>query len=170
MATKRNTCSEECRKAKNRAKNKAWAANNPDKVREMSITTRAKRRKNGKQSAYQQARRRSKEGYVDRFLERARSCNKECDLNREYLLALMEHDKCQVSGVAFDYTRKGGSTSWENPYSPSIDRIDSNLPYQQGNIQIVLTTINLAKNKMNMKDFMKVWKEITQQWKELTNG
>lgn len=163
------TCSELCRKMANRLKAQKWNDNNPDKVKEMQRKTSNLRRQSGKSLDYQRERRATKHGYIDRFLERARSVNKDTDLDREYLYSLMECDRCNVSSVPFRYNPTG-TTSWENPYSPSIDRINSDIGYYKGNIQIVLTTINLAKNKMTMDVFIEVWKDILSCWKALTQG
>jgi hypothetical protein len=129
----------------------------------------AKRKANGKLKAYQVARRSSKSGYIDRFLERIRHQNPNTDITRDYLLSLFA-DACAVTGVAFVYDRSGGTTSFQNPYSPSIDRIDSKLPYQVGNVQVVLSAVNFAKNAMSMEDFIKVWRDITKSWNALTQG
>ena len=152
---------------RNRQKANQWNADNPDKVREMNRATQMRRLENGKFREYQLARRSSQAGYLDRFLERARLVNPGTDLTRSYLKNIFA-DQCAVTGVPFNYDRKNG-TGFQNPFAPSIDRIDSSLPYQQGNIQIVLTAVNFAKNEMSMKDFVSVWGQITASWAALTN-
>ena len=166
--TKAKTCSLECKKLYYRNKNLQWNLQNPEEVLKIKKRAKVKRDISGKTAEYQQKRRNTKEGYVDRALERARSLSPDTDLTREYLFSLLEEDRCNVSGVPFSYA-KSGKTSWESPYSPSLDRIDSNLGYYKGNVQVVLTTINLAKNRMSMKDFTEVWKEILTTWKELVH-
>ncbi len=162
------TCSEKCRKARNRQKYHNWNAKYPEKVQAYEKKTRENRASNGKGLEYSRARRSSKAGYLDRFMERIRNAYPETDVTREYLESLFG-DSCSVSGVAFNYDRSIG-TSFTNPYAPSIDRIDSLLPYQVGNIQIVLSAINFAKNSMSMSDFTKVWKDIVVSWSALTAG
>lgn len=53
--------------------------------------------------------------------------------------------------------------------SPALDRIDSDKGYYKGNVQVVLTTVNLAKNKMSMESFKKVWKDILENWSALVD-
>lgn len=164
--TKALTCSTECVAEGKRRKALRWAKNNREKVRLSEKKTRERRTLNGKAAAYQLSRRSSKSGYLDRFMERIKENNPSTDLTREYLSELFG-ETCAVTGVPFRYERTVG-TAWQNPYAPSIDRIDSNLPYQQGNVQIVLAVINFAKSAMSMEDFTAVWKDITKNWKALT--
>lgn len=101
-------------------------------------------------------------------MERIKANNPSSDITREYLYSVFD-DQCAVTSVAFRFIRDG-KNSFENPYAPSIDRIDSKLPYQVGNIQIVLSAINFAKNAMTMEDFTNVWRDITKSWAALTQG
>lgn len=161
-------CSDLCVMEGRRRKSLLWSAANPEKVRASNALTQKRRIENGKFHEYQLARRSSKAGYLDRFLERARSCNPKTDLTRSYLESLFG-DACSVTGVAFKFDRSLG-TGFQNPFAPSIDRIDSALPYQTGNIQIVLTAVNFAKNEMSMQDFISVWSQISKSWAALTRG
>lgn len=163
-----SVCSDSCKKEKNRQRAREWGARNPDKVSQSNKKTQQERLNNGKFRVYQEARRSSKAGYLDRFLERARKENPATDLTREYLDAIFS-DKCSVTDVPFSFDRKKG-TGFQNPYAPSIDRINSALPYQVGNVQIVLTAVNFAKNEMSMNDFVGVWRNITKSWAALTQG
>ena len=158
-------CSEACVMAGRRLVSNAWSAANPDKVQQSNKLTQRRRIENGKFRQYQTTRRSSKAGYLDRFLERSRMVNPATDLTRAYLDSIFA-DKCSVTGVQFRFDRVNG-TGFQNPFAPSIDRIDSALPYQIGNIQIVLTAVNFAKNEMSMSDFTAVWKQITHSWAAL---
>lgn len=160
------TCSDPCKTTYNRERKRRWDAENPDKVREIEKRVRVTRTANGKAETYRKARRSSKAGYIDRFMERVRIENPDTNLTREHLETCFG-DVCAVTSVAFRYDRSIGS-SFTNPYAPSIDRIDSSLPYQVGNIQIVLATVNFAKNAMTMSDFTQVWKDIVAAWAALT--
>jgi hypothetical protein len=42
----------------------------------------------------------------------------------------------------------------KNSYSVSIDRIDSNKPYREDNIQLVHKNVNFMKQKLPMKEFV----------------
>lgn len=161
-------CSDACIREGRRRKSFSWSVANPEKVRASNALTQKRRMENGKFRAYQLARRSSKAGYLDRFLERARSTNPNTDLTRDYLDRLFG-EACSVTGVPFKFDRSLG-TGFQNPFAPSIDRIDSALPYQKGNIQIVLTAVNSAKNEMSMQEFTAVWVQISKSWAALTKG
>lgn len=53
--------------------------------------------------------------------------------------------KCELTNLPFDLTQD--CDSWRNPYSPSIDRIDSSLGYTKENIRLVLTSVNITLNE-----------------------
>lgn len=144
---------------------KAWTVKNKDRIREHNLKTKLKRRVSGKEKEYRNLRRKSKAGYLDRFMERAKVETKDTNLSREYLDSLFG-EECAVSGVKFKMNFTLG-TSFTNPYAPSIDRIDSTKGYYIGNVQIVLSAINFAKNSMSMDDFTDVWKTIMSSWKAL---
>ncbi len=165
--TRAVTCSQECWEKHRNAKNRKWTQQNPEKAKAQYKETRTRRHENGKATAYQKTRRSSKAGYLDRFMERIRVEHPASDITRDYLESLFG-DVCAVCGVPFVFERTGGG-AFTNPYAPSIDRIDSAIPYQRGNIQIVLSTINFAKNAAPMPVFIQVWKDITASWSALVD-
>jgi hypothetical protein len=62
---------------------------------------------------------------------------------------------CAVSGVPFD-------TSFavqHNPYSPSLDRIDSTKGYEPGNVRFVLFAINVGMNEWGLDVYIDVAKK-----------
>lgn len=152
------TCSVRCLAVQTRRNKKAWNDANKEKISSMNVSTRAKRRDCGKAAEYRKKRRATKEGYVDRFMERATSSCPETDLTREYLLGLMESGACCVSGVEFTYENE--YNCFHNPKAPSIDRIDSNKGYFKGNVQIILACLNRMKNDMPNEDFLVLWRDL----------
>ena len=165
---KSKTCSSICTTTHKRNVKRAWSKNNPDKVRVIEQRTRNKRKINGKQRAYQIARRSSKDGYIDRFIERISANTPDTDIDRDYLYQLMENDRCNLTNVAFVY--KNQPTAYHNPYAPSIDRIDSSVGYYKDNIQIVLVAVNFAKHDMPNEEFIKVWSEVMKSSMIFWNG
>lgn len=166
--TKKLTCSEICRTKKILSEKAQWRRDNKPSIARSNQKIGISRRDSGKQRAYQLKRRSSKAGYTDRFLERIRTMHPASDVLRSHIENLFG-DACAVTGVPFKFDR-AGKTSFENPYAPSIDRISSKLPYQIGNIQIVLSAVNFAKSAMDMDEFTKVWRDITKSWLALTQG
>jgi hypothetical protein len=50
---------------------------------------------------------------------------------------------CEITGIAFDYRRP--TRGWrKNPFTPSVDRISSDLGYTKDNCRLVLTAVNIA--------------------------
>jgi hypothetical protein len=85
----------------------------------------------------------------------ARFRKKEYSLTGEYLwqLYLNQNKKCALSGIAIDFSKNGGA---------SLDRIDSNTGYIEGNVQWVYNKINIMKNEYNQNEFLKLCKLIVE--------
>ena len=66
--------------------------------------------------------------------------------------------KCQLTNLPFDLTQE--CNSWRNPYSPSIDRIDSSLGYVKENIRVVLTSVNITLNEFGESTMLPILKEM----------
>lgn len=72
------------------------------------------------------------------------------DLTIDWLVKLFDeqHGRCSLTGIAFDLSRHGSAPrrSAYNPYSPSVDRIDSAGGYTKANVRLVCTAMNIALN------------------------
>ncbi len=75
-------------------------------------------------------------------------------ISLEYLLNLWEtqEGRCAISG-------KEMSCNFNDLFGVSIDRIDSNIGYMEGNVQLVCQGINFAKNKYSNEAMLWFWKE-----------
>lgn len=87
---------------------------------------------------------------------RAKRCELEFNINLEYLQQILvtQNNKCCYTDIEFDNT-KGNEI-----YSISIDRIDSNLGYIKGNIQLVLQIINFMKQQYPEELFINMCKAV----------
>lgn len=87
--------------------------------------------------------------YVSRAFKDQRK-HVRCSMNRqEYdtLLSSLWTGVCSITGVTIHRKQADGSCITQNPFNvASVDRIDSSLPYQEGNVQWVSQAINYAKN------------------------
>jgi hypothetical protein len=74
---------------------------------------------------------------------RANAIGREFSLTTASFVALVaEADgRCQLSGIEFDTTTPGDARA--NPFTPSIDRIDSTQGYVEGNCRIVCLMANM---------------------------
>jgi hypothetical protein len=68
------------------------------------------------------------------------------DIDLKYLKFLWESQDgiCPIAGIKMQL--KGQRKGKANPYQASIDRIDSNLPYQKGNIRYICLIANFARH------------------------
>lgn len=75
---------------------------------------------------------------------------KEVNIDLQYLKDLWEFQKgiCPYTGLSLTLPRESNLDEIELPYRASLDRIDSNLGYVEGNVQFVSTPINLMKSTM----------------------
>jgi hypothetical protein len=75
---------------------------------------------------------------------RSRLRKRACTINMTELLEMYEAQggKCAVSGIRF----LEGAVE-DEPFSPTIDRIDSLKGYEKGNVRIVCLSVNLLMNR-----------------------
>ena len=75
------------------------------------------------------------------------------EINIEYLWNLLnkQNYKCIYSGMSIQF----GNSYLGIETTASLDRIDSSKGYIEGNVQWVHKTINMMKNKLSEKDFLK---------------
>lgn len=73
-------------------------------------------------------------------------------------LFLKQDRKCALSGLLLHFPKTNSFTG-----TASLDRINSNIGYEPGNIQWVHKTVNLMKNKLSQDEFIKFCQLITEQ-------
>lgn len=78
-------------------------------------------------------------------------------ISREYAYSiwLEQQNKCALSGINISLARNDADYRWHK-HTASLDRKDSSLPYQEGNIQWVHKTLNVMKGSMSDEQF-KTW-------------
>lgn len=77
---------------------------------------------------------------------RAKKCNVPCTITLDWVRAKLQPGICEMTGVPFSYARPAKGMH-RNPFSPSLDRIDSAAGYTPENTRIVTTQVNLARNE-----------------------
>jgi hypothetical protein len=71
-------------------------------------------------------------------------------------LFIKQNRKCVLSGRILTFPKRDSETN----YSASLDRINSSLGYEKGNIQWVHRDVNFSKQQMNNNQFLTLIKEI----------
>jgi len=68
--------------------------------------------------------------------------------------------KCALTGWDLEFTR-GGSFDGKNPRGCTIDRINNNIGYEPGNIQLVCCMPNLIRNKLSVYEFKQLCEAVS---------
>ena len=71
---------------------------------------------------------------------------------------------CALSGQELEFTRGGQMWlgKWCNPNSCTIDRIDSELGYVEGNIQLITWKANCLKQHLDNEEFINFCKDVAE--------
>lgn len=78
--------------------------------------------------------------------KRRASVYDEFDVSVEWIEKKLERGYCELTRLPFDFLPHPKYA--KNPYSPSIDRIDSTKGYTKENVRIVLWQVNLMRGEM----------------------
>lgn len=131
-----------CKKCMNE-KSLVWAERNPDKVK---LTNRKSNN--------------SLEGRCRRMLKNAKLHAKarglSFSLDKEWVLARLVYGVCEVTGIPFEIAHNWPRvTSVQSPWSPSIDRKDSQLGYTKDNCRVVVWMYNSCKAEFSDADVLR---------------
>lgn len=104
--------------------------------------------------------------YISTLLNHTSKRKKQYNLDIQYLIDLYEsqNGSCAISGIEMTYDYGKTATNI------SIDRIDSNIGYIKGNIQLTCYIANIMKNKFSTIDFINFCEKIVNYNKNKTNG
>lgn len=95
--------------------------------------------------------------WIIRRLDGARARSKKrgmsCCLSKQDIIDMVNRSsgKCELTGVWFHKPKN--STSKRNPWAPTIDRIDSSLPYNKENCRLVCNAVNTAIGEWGEQTF-----------------
>lgn len=148
---------EEIKEAKRRNAKKYYATKN-GKLKKKAYDKKKRQECRDERKLYRQKRRQTKEGYIDRFMERIKVKTPDSDITREYILSIFK-DVCVITHKSFEYIKT--YDAYHNALAPSIDRINSKKGYYVGNVQIILSCINRMKNDMPNEQFLVLWGALT---------
>jgi hypothetical protein len=101
---------------------------------------------------------------------RAKARNVPFTVSNDYLQSLWEsqNNRCEVTGMEFDLSISKEFS--KGPFRPSLDRIDSSLGYEEGNVRFVIWIINCVVNEYGLELFTKVAEATVQNQKKSSAG
>ncbi len=92
---------------------------------------------------------------LDRALARARETRGlKCLLTKAQIVEKLRVGKCALSGLSFDFAPSDISS--RNPLAPSLDRIDSNGHYTDGNTRVVCCALNAAISEWGLAQYLTI--------------
>lgn len=97
---------------------------------------------------------------LNKARSRSKSRNQVTDLTLEYLKEIWENQKglCSYTNIKMEMPRSSQDEDIKkSPRKLSLDRIDPNIGYMQGNVEYVCYSVNVMKNdftKDQMVDFI----------------
>jgi hypothetical protein len=85
----------------------------------------------------------------------------EFNIDIDYIMNLLEkqNGKCALTGWDMEFTRSGVKGDG-NPYGCTMDRINSDLGYIKGNIQLACWWPNKVKSNMSNREFIRMCKDV----------
>jgi len=89
---------------------------------------------------------------------RAASRGRSYTLSVEWIKSLFiaAGDRCQITGMLFDYTPAKNELWRRRPYAPSLDRKDNTVGYDTTNVRAVCVCVNIAINEWGLDNFAKM--------------
>lgn len=96
---------------------------------------------------------------------RGRSLRKEmaCPLTEADIVARLVscRDRCEVSGIPFDYGPKKNAAWRRRPFAPSLDRVSNCHGYELENLRLVCTAVNIGINEWGLETFAEICRGVT---------
>ena len=76
-----------------------------------------------------------------------------CTLTQEWIKGKLDVGLCEVTGIPFELRINGGKGHRDNPFSPSLDRINQTGNYSPENVRVTCWIHNRARGAFHDEDF-----------------
>lgn len=100
--------------------------------------------------------------WYNSFIKNAKKRKLECNLSKEYIQSILEQQdyKCKLSGLPISIFPGRNCKNYYENTTASLDRIDNNQGYVEGNVQFLHKHVNYMKWAHNQDYFLELCKEI----------
>lgn len=90
--------------------------------------------------------------------DRARKADMECSITLDWVVDRYQEigGICEVTGIELTLDRNPPGERFQQPFNPSLDRIDSSKGYTPDNVRLVCVMVNLALNRFGDAAFDKM--------------
>jgi hypothetical protein len=74
------------------------------------------------------------------------------DITADWIESRISLGNCEVTGIPFDFSQHPVYS--KNPYSPSIDRVDSTKDYTKDNVRFVIWQVNMMRGEVSDEEML----------------
>lgn len=92
--------------------------------------------------------------------DRAKRRNIEFNLTPQWVENKLTLGVCELTGLAFDLTVSKNTK--DNPFAPSLDRINSAIGYTENNTRVILWSVNRALGQEGLEVLRPVFKKLSE--------
>lgn len=105
------------------------------------------------------------EGYIKKLASRCREMTLDTDIDEYYIRSLFRGCEycCTITKMPFQY--RNPSSTFHNPYAPSIDQIIPSMGYYKDNVQLLTVFTNKAKSDLPVGEFIQIMNSIIERGK-----
>lgn len=97
---------------------------------------------------------------INNAKDRAKRRNIEFNITAQWVENKLILGFCELTGLAFDLSISKNTK--DNPFAPSLDRIDSSMGYTENNTRVILWSVNRALGQEGFEILRPVFKKLAE--------